>query len=131
MLVNFMGFNLSSQKNSKRTPVQFQGNQSAIKYSKNLTKDTVSFTSYPGKKESELLEGLKHRNPRRLVQLENEGFHYQSPLIPEAIEALEQWRADTEHSDPDLSWKLGEQRAILQYKASPQFLEDCRAVIAY
>ncbi|MEW5822572.1 MAG: hypothetical protein AB1782_20430 [Cyanobacteriota bacterium] len=127
MLVNFMGFKSQDSHKVSKPPVSFNASQPKLQYQKHLTQDTVSFKGFPGdSRERDLLEGLKCRNPRRLEQLEKEGFNYQSPYLEEAIKVLEAWRKDTMHSDPDLSWKLGELRAVQQYKTSDQFLEDAR-----
>lgn len=129
MLVNFMGINKPAQKKHAATQLSFQAAHPALQYKKTLTQDTVSFKGFPGdSRERDLLDGLKSRNKLRLDQLAKEGFHYQSPYLREAIEILEAWRADTEHSNPDLSWRLGELRAIQQYKLSPQFIDDARRV---
>lgn len=129
MFVNFTAIKINKSENNR---VLNPSPQSSLKYTKNLTQDTVSFKGYPGdSRESDLFEGLKFRNSLRLDQLEKEGFNYQSPFIPEAIKVLEAWRADTEKSDPDLSWRLGELRNRLEYISSESFLKDCRDQVAY
>lgn len=81
--VNFTGIKFNKSENNR---VLNPSHQSTLKYTKNLTQDTVSFKGYPGdSRERDLFEGLKCRNPLRQDQLEKEGFNYQSPFIPDAI----------------------------------------------
>lgn len=127
MQIAFMGSNLLPHKKSTSSKLSFNAAQTGLQYQKDLKQDTISFKGFPGdSRERDLLEGLKCRNPRRLEQLEQEGFNYKSPFLNEAIQVLEAWRKDTQHSEPKLSWKLGELRAVLQYQNSPKFLEDAR-----